>query len=145
MQAHLMLLKAFELMTEVNKIYTSVILLSETKGMPYLLLMTDSTCKPIWFKGLKATNGQQDDGTGILHQVAQFPIDQVYFYTRCPTAHAPGAINPFSSVRHHWRPPLFLPDSAVRHQWCPNKKGLKIGLDETGNKVRVRFFVGNTA
>ena len=29
-------------------------------------------------KGLKATNEWQDDGTGILHQVAQFPIDQVY-------------------------------------------------------------------
>ena len=31
------------------------------------------------FKGLKATNAQLDNGTGILHQVAQFPIDQVYF------------------------------------------------------------------
>ena len=30
-------------------------------------------------KGLKATNEQQDDGAGILHQVAQFPIDQVFF------------------------------------------------------------------
>ena len=28
-------------------------------------------------KGLKVTNEWQDDGTGILHQVAQFPIDQV--------------------------------------------------------------------
>ena len=26
---------------------------------------------------LKATNERQDDGAGILHQVAQFPIDQV--------------------------------------------------------------------
>ena len=33
-------------------------------------------------KGLKATNEWQDDGTGVLHQVAQHPIDQVYFYTR---------------------------------------------------------------
>ena len=30
------------------------------------------------FKGLKATNERQDDGTAILHQVAQNPIDQVY-------------------------------------------------------------------
>ena len=30
-------------------------------------------------KGLKATNERQDDGAGILHQVALFPIDQVYF------------------------------------------------------------------
>ena len=28
---------------------------------------------------LKATNEWQDDGAGILHQVAQFHIDQVYF------------------------------------------------------------------
>ena len=32
-----------------------------------------------WFKRSKATNERQDDGAGILHQVAQFPIDQVYF------------------------------------------------------------------
>ena len=25
---------------------------------------------------LKATNERQDDGAGILHQVAQFPVDQ---------------------------------------------------------------------
>ena len=31
------------------------------------------------FKGLKATKEWQDDGAGILHQVAQFLIDQVYF------------------------------------------------------------------
>ena len=28
---------------------------------------------------LKATNERQDDGAGILHQVAQFPINQAYF------------------------------------------------------------------
>ena len=28
---------------------------------------------------LKATNEWQDDGAGTLHQMAQFPIDQVYF------------------------------------------------------------------
>ena len=27
--------------------------------------------------GLRATNERQDDGTGVLHQVAQFPIDKV--------------------------------------------------------------------
>ena len=27
------------------------------------------------FKGLKANNELQDDGIGILHQVAQFPIN----------------------------------------------------------------------
>ena len=32
----------------------------------------------------RATNGQQDNRTGILHQVAQHPIDQAYLYTRCP-------------------------------------------------------------
>ena len=30
------------------------------------------------FKGLKAINERQGDGVGILHQAAQFPIDQVY-------------------------------------------------------------------
>ena len=41
-------------------------------------------------KGLKATNERQDDGAGILHQVAQFPIDQVYFvYTRVPCPSLP--------------------------------------------------------
>ena len=29
-------------------------------------------------KGLKATNERQDNGTGVLYQVAQHPIDQVY-------------------------------------------------------------------
>ena len=28
---------------------------------------------------LKVTNEQQDNGSGILYQVAKFPIDQVYF------------------------------------------------------------------
>ena len=37
------------------------------------------------FQGLKATNEQQDNGTGILHQVAQHPIDQVYLYKRRPS------------------------------------------------------------
>ena len=33
---------------------------------------------------------QQDDEAGILHQVAQFPIDQVYFiYTRRPCSSTP--------------------------------------------------------
>ena len=36
------------------------------------------------FKDLKATNGWQDNGTGVLYQVAQHPIDQVCWYTRCP-------------------------------------------------------------
>ena len=30
-------------------------------------------------KGLKVTNERQDDETGILHQVAQFPIGQVTY------------------------------------------------------------------
>ena len=38
---------------------------------------------------LKVTNEQQDDGAGILHQVAQFPVDQVYLYTRCPCPSPP--------------------------------------------------------
>ena len=43
-----------------------------------------------WFKGLNAINEQQDDGAGILHQVAHFPIDQVHFiYTRCPCPSPP--------------------------------------------------------
>ena len=33
---------------------------------------------------LKATNEQQDDGAGIFHQVARFPVDLVYLYTRHP-------------------------------------------------------------
>ena len=38
-----------------------------------------------FLKSVKATNEQQDDGAGIMHQGAQFPIDQVYFiYTRRP-------------------------------------------------------------
>ena len=35
---------------------------------------------------LKATNERQDDGAGILHQVAQFPIDQVYLIYKAPMA-----------------------------------------------------------
>ena len=41
------------------------------------------------FKGLKATNEGQDDWVGILHQVAQFPIGQVYLYTRRPCPSLP--------------------------------------------------------
>ena len=37
----------------------------------------------------KATNEQQDDGAGILHLAAQFPIDQVYLYTRHPSPSLP--------------------------------------------------------
>ena len=37
-----------------------------------------SFCSKISLKGLKVTNEQQDDRTGVLHQVAQHPIDQVY-------------------------------------------------------------------
>ena len=33
---------------------------------------------------LKATNERQDYGGGILHQVAQFPIDQVYLIYKAP-------------------------------------------------------------
>ena len=43
-----------------------------------------------WVVTVKATNERQDDGAGILHQVAQFPIDQVYFiYTRRPCPSPP--------------------------------------------------------
>ena len=41
--------------------------------------------------GLKATNERQDYGAGILHQEAQFPIDQVYLIYKAPmplSAHA---------------------------------------------------------
>ena len=31
---------------------------------------------------LKVTIEQHDDGTGVLYQVAQHPMDQVYLYTR---------------------------------------------------------------
>ena len=34
--------------------------------------------------------------------------------------HSP--VNPFTSIRCHWRPPLSLPDGAIRRQWRPNKK-----------------------
>ena len=37
---------------------------------------------------VKATNERQDDGAGILHQVAQFSIDQIYFIF-IQGAHAP--------------------------------------------------------
>ena len=40
-------------------------------------------------KGSKATNERQGDGTGVLLQVAQFPIDQVYLYTRRPCPSPP--------------------------------------------------------
>ena len=36
------------------------------------------------FKGIKATNERQGNGTGILHQVAQYPIDLVHLSTRHP-------------------------------------------------------------
>ena len=42
-------------------------------------------------KHLKATNERQDYGAGILHQEAQFPIDQVYLIYKAPmplSAHA---------------------------------------------------------
>ena len=42
-----------------------------------------------YLNGLKATNEWQDSGTGILHQVTQHPIDQVYLYTRHPCPFPP--------------------------------------------------------
>ena len=53
--------------------------------------MREGSYKWMWVRvRLKATNEQQDDGAGILHQVAQFPIDQVYFiYTRRPCPSPP--------------------------------------------------------
>ena len=42
-------------------------------------------------KAIKATNERQDYGAGILHQEAQFPIDQVYLIYKAPmplSAHA---------------------------------------------------------
>ena len=55
-----------------------------------LPFFTDQNCckrVATQFKGLKAPIEQQDDGAGMLHQVAQFPIDQVCLYTRflCPS------------------------------------------------------------
>ena len=45
----------------------------------------DTGLKPdLHFKGLKATNEWQDDGTGTSHQVAQHPIDHVHLHARCP-------------------------------------------------------------
>ena len=44
--------------------------------------------------------------------------------------------------------PLASTSSSVRYHKTPmasEQKGLKIGLEKAGNKVRVRFFVGNTA
>ena len=40
-------------------------------------------------KVLQVTNEQQGNGTSILHQVAQHPIDQVYLYTRRPCPSLP--------------------------------------------------------
>ena len=40
-------------------------------------------------QGLKATNEWQDDGTGVLHQVAQHSTGQVYLYTRHPCPSLP--------------------------------------------------------
>ena len=41
------------------------------------------------FQSLKATNKWQDNGTDILHLVAQHPINQIYLYTRCPCPSTP--------------------------------------------------------
>ena len=43
----------------------------------------------IGFKGLKATRKRQDNGTGVLHQIAQHPIHQISLYTRCPCPSPP--------------------------------------------------------
>ena len=53
------------------------------------------------FKGLIATNEWQDNGSGILHQVTQFPIDQVYLYTRHPCLRRPHKTQ-MPPVRENW-------------------------------------------
>ena len=54
-----------------------------------LVLVSSVRCSLIFMlKGLKATNERQDDGAGILHQVAQFPIDQVHKEPMPLSAHA---------------------------------------------------------
>ena len=62
--------------------------LSPSQHHCHLLLGNQNFCL---VPRLKATNERQDDGAGILHQVAQFPIDQVYLIYKAPmplSAHA---------------------------------------------------------
>ena len=61
-----------------------------------LIAINSSTCsdqakmpESSVFKGVKATNEQQDNGTGVLHQVAQLPVDQVFLYTAHPCPSPP--------------------------------------------------------
>ena len=42
-----------------------------------------------WFKGLMATNELQDDGAGILHQVAQFQVYFIYILYKRPCPYLP--------------------------------------------------------
>ena len=43
----------------------------------------------VCLKVLKATKERQDNWTGVLHRIAQHPVEQVYLYTRCPCPFLP--------------------------------------------------------
>ena len=50
---------------------------AELGGIENLSSLHPSLNLAPYIKGLNATNEQQDNGTGVLHQVAQHPINEV--------------------------------------------------------------------
>ena len=72
-------------LTQMPKNLTLVVATLKRLGaLPVVLIVNH-----LALKELKATNDRQDDGAGLLHQMAQFPIDQVYLYTRHPCLFLP--------------------------------------------------------
>ena len=50
-------------------------LAAEQEVVHFGVFRLDKSC---YFKGLKVANEEQDYRTGVFHQVAQHPVDQVY-------------------------------------------------------------------
>ena len=89
---------------------------------------------------LKATNEWQDDGEGILHQVAQFPIDQVYLIYKAPmplSTHTRPRDKVLAAMQLSLYVPLNLPPLARRGSWNVQVVNNYQDLSEAFNKWNV--------
>ena len=88
-KAHEVLIIASLVLFRKNFCSRSLELGSARQHLPHSSFGTSHASLWTPFKGLKATNEWRDNGIGILHQVAQYSIDQVYLYARRPCPSPP--------------------------------------------------------
>ena len=106
------------------------------------------------FEGSKVTNERQDDGAGILHHVAPFPIDQVYLYTRhpCPSPLMQGHLWPLHLEQKVWVYNSGRPTSLALTTLSKHNQEIKLTdgwllcnvVDVTRKKVRNEWYLNIT-